>query len=335
MATINDVCKAAGVSKATVSRVLNNSPQVKAATRDAVLSVMKELGYQPNTLAQALATNTSHSIGLVLPDFRSNYFGSILHHAGQGAQQAGKKLLVIRSKNSAVGERETVETIANQRCDAILLYSRHLSESELVELQTQLSVPLIILNRQLHTETLASFGFDQTQLANLAVKHLLDKGHNEVACITSPLNSETGQLRYKAYQEQLDASGVDMKPEWVVEGDNTLEGGYQATTKLLNSGVKFSAIFACNDDMAIGSIRALHDKGIRVPKDISVIGIDNEPAAAYAIPSLSTVSLPIVRLAQEAIKLGITLSNKQSGAIIHQSYNGELVVRESTIEFAK
>ncbi len=330
MATINDVCNAAGVSKATVSRVLNNSAQVREVTRTKVLSVMKELGYQPNTLAQALATNTSNSIGLVLPEFRSNYFGSILHHAGQGALQAGKKLLVIRSKNSAEGERETVETIANQRCDAILLYSRHLSEQELVELQSKVSLPLIILNRQLQQESLASYGFNQTQLARLAVSHLIDKGHQNIGCITSPLDGETGQLRYKAYQDQLTTAGVVPNSDWVVEGNNTLEGGYQATVELLDSGQKLTAIFACNDDMAIGSIRALHDKGIRVPEDISVIGIDNEPAAAYAIPSLSTVSLPVVRLTQEATKLAIELSNKKPAEITHRSYDGELVIREST-----
>ncbi len=330
MATINDVCKAAGVSKATVSRVLNNSAQVREATRTKVLSVMKELGYQPNTLAQALATNTSNSIGLVLPDFRSNYFGNILHHAGQGALQAGKKLLVIRSKDSAEGERETVETIANQRCDAILLYSRHLSEQELVELQSKVSLPLIILNRQLQQESLASYGFNQKQLTRLAVSHLIDKGHQNIGCITSPLDGETGQLRYKAYQDQLTTAGIVPNSDWVVEGDNTLEGGYQATVELLKSGQKLTAIFACNDDMAIGSIRALHDKGIRVPEDISVIGIDNEPAAAYAIPSLSTVSLPVVRLTQEATKLAIELSNKKPSQISHRSYDGELVIREST-----
>jgi len=335
MATINDVCKAAGVSKATVSRVLNNSTQVREATRETVLSVIKELGYQPNTLAQALATNTSNSIGLVLPEFRSDYFGSILHHAGQGALQAGKKLLVIRSKNSAQGEKETVETIANQRCDAILLYSRHLSEQELVELQNKISLPLIVLNRQLQHKSLASYGFNQTQIARLAVCHLLEKGHQKIGCITSPLDGETGQLRYKAYQEQLTTSGVVPNSDWVVEGNNTLEGGYQATIELLKTGQQLTAIFACNDDMAIGSIRALHDKGIRVPEDISVIGIDNEPAAAYSIPSLSTVSLPVVRLTQDATNLAIEFSNKQPSKTAHLSYDGKLVIRESTIDIER
>ncbi|HIH0922950.1 TPA: LacI family DNA-binding transcriptional regulator, partial [Vibrio cholerae] len=126
MATINDVCKLAGVSKATVSRVLNETGQVKAQTREAVLAAMQQLGYQPNSLAQALATNTTNSIGLVLPHFESSYFGSILFEAEQGAQKAGKKLLVMNSKNSEQGEKEAVATLAAQRCDAILLYSRHL-----------------------------------------------------------------------------------------------------------------------------------------------------------------------------------------------------------------
>ncbi len=330
MATINDVCRVAGVSKATVSRVLNNSAQVKTATRDIVLAAMKELGYQPNTLAQALATNTSNSIGLVLPEFQSSYFGSVLHHAGQGAQQAGKKLLVIRSKNSAEGEWETVETIANQRCDAILLYSRHLSEQELVDLQQKISLPLIILNRQLHAETLSSYGLEQTQLADLAMDHLIDLGHRNIACITSPLKSETGRLRFQAYKQHLDNSNISSHPHWIVEGDNTLESGYKAAQVLLQTGDKFSAIFACNDDMAIGAIRALHDHGIRVPQDISVIGIDNEPAAAYAIPSLSTVSLPIIKLTQDATALAIALGNKKQTGSSHQAYKGELIAREST-----
>jgi len=330
MATINDVCKAAGVSKATVSRVLNNSAQVKPATRQNVLAVMKELGYQPNTLAQALATNTSHSIGLVLPDFRSNYFGSILHYAGLGAQNAGKKLLVIRSKNSAEDERETVETIANQRCDAILVYSRHLCEQDLVELQKKVAQPLIVLNRQLSADTLSSFGLEQTQLASLAMEHLLNLGHRDIACITSPMTSETGRLRLSAYRQQLEQANITIHSPWIVEGDNTLEGGYKATQILLQTGEKFSAIFAANDDMAIGAIRALHDHGLDVPQDVSVIGIDNEPAAAYAIPSLSTVSLPIVRLTQDATALAVDQANKKNSHTSHQAYQGELVPREST-----
>ena len=341
MATINDVCKATGLSKATVSRVINGSGQVKAATRERVVAAMKQLNYHPSSVAQALATNISNSIGLILPQFQSNYFGSILYHAEQSAQTANKKLLVVNSKNSAQGETEAVETLIFQRCDAILLYSRHLSEEALVKLQQQANVPLIVLNRQLNSATVSSFGFEQIQLATIAVDHLIQLGHRNIACITSPLDSETGRLRYQAYQEALTKHDIAVNQHLVAQGENTLETGYRATQQLLQNlghqtahSCPFSALFACNDDMAIGAIRALHDAGLKVPHDISVIGIDNEPAAAYALPSLSSVSLPIHSLTIDAMNLAIkqipTMNNKVA---THKNYQGSLVSRESCTKF--
>lgn len=331
MATINDVCKLAGVSKATVSRVLNETGQVKAQTREAVLAAMQQLGYQPNSLAQALATNTTNSIGLVLPHFESSYFGSILFEAEQGAQKAGKKLLVVNSKNSEQGEKEAVATLATQRCDAILLYSRHLSEVQLIELQQQYPSPLVILNRRLSHPQLHSFGLDQTQIAQLAMQHLLNLGHRHIACITSPLVSETGKIRYHVYQQALYEQGIELNSSLVIEGDNTLLGGYQAMQQLLQQGISMTAVFACNDDMALGTMRAMHEHGIHVPKQVSIIGIDNEPAAAFAIPSLSSVSLPIGELTQQAISLAVEIANKKPQDAQHRLYQGSLIARESTI----
>ncbi|ENM5897678.1 LacI family DNA-binding transcriptional regulator [Vibrio mimicus] len=334
MATINDVCKLAGVSKATVSRVLNETGQVKAQTREAVLAAMQQLGYQPNSLAQALATNTTNSIGLVLPHFESSYFGTILFEAEQGAQKAGKKLLVVNSKNSEQGEKEAVAMLAAQRCDAILLYSRHLSEAQLLEAQQQYQPPLVILNRRLSHPQLHSFGLDQTQIAQLAMQHLLNLGHRHIACITSPLGSETGKIRHQVYQQALDEQGIKLDLSWTVEGDNTLLGGYQAMQQLLKRGISITAVFACNDDMALGAMRAMHEQGISVPKQISLMGIDNEPAAAFAIPSLSSVSLPIGDLTQQAVALAVQIANKQPQSAQHRLYQGELIVRESTFSLS-
>ncbi|TXY24319.1 LacI family transcriptional regulator [Vibrio mimicus] len=334
MATINDVCKLAGVSKATVSRVLNETGQVKAQTREAVLAAMQQLGYQPNSLAQALATNTTNSIGLVLPHFESSYFGTILFEAEQGAQKAGKKLLVVNSKNSEQGEKEALAMLAAQRCDAILLYSRHLSEAQLLEVQQQYQPPLVILNRRLSHSQLHSFGLDQTQIAQLAMQHLLNLGHRHIACITSPLGSETGKIRHQVYQQALDEQGIKLDLSWTVEGDNTLLGGYQAMQQLLKRGISITAVFACNDDMALGAMRAMHEQGISVPKQISLMGIDNEPAAAFAIPSLSSVSLPIGDLTQQAVALAVQIANKQPQSAQHRLYQGELIVRESTFSLS-
>lgn len=331
MVTINDVCKLAGVSKATVSRVLNETGQVKAETRQVVMDAMRQLGYQPNSLAQALATKTTHSIGLVLPHFESSYFGTILFEAEQGAQQAGKKLLVVNSKNTPQGEKEAVAILAAQRCDAILLYSRHLSESELFELQQQHQPSLVILNRRLSHPLLHSFGLDQAHIAQLAIQHLLQLGHQHIACITSPLNSDTGKIRYQAYQQALQQQGMTLDAtSWTVEGDNSLQGGYHAMQQLLKRDIGMTAVFVGNDEMALGALRALYEQGISVPEQLSLIAIDDEPAAAFAIPSLSSISLPIAALTQQAVALAVQIANKNPQPAQHLLFEGHLVAREST-----
>ncbi len=125
-----------------------------------------------------------------------------------------------------------------------------------------------------------------------------------------------------------------MDLSWTVEGDNTLLGGYQAMQQLLKRGISITAVFACNDDMALGAMRAMHEQDISVPKQISLMGIDNEPAAAFAIPSLSSVSLPIGDLTQQAVALAVQIANKQPQSAQHRLYQGELIVRESTFSLS-
>ncbi|SHG08259.1 LacI family DNA-binding transcriptional regulator [Vibrio gazogenes] len=331
MATIIDVCKAAGVSKATVSRVINGSPQVKEKTRIRVLDAMKSLGFQPNVLAQALATNTSNTIGLILPHFDSYYFGSILKQTAQTLQKSQKKLFVMESHNSEAGEIEALNTLALQRCDAIMIYSRYLSETQLVHYQEQTQRPLVVLNRSLSTQQLVSFSFDQYQLGSLAVEHLLQLGHRNIVCLTTPLNNQTGQLRLQAYRDHLAQHNIPVNEALIIEGKSTHIWGYSAVMQLLDQGQTFSAIFSCNDDMALGAIRALHERGLSVPQDISVMGIDNEPAAFYSIPSLSTVSLPIEQLTIDATNLAINMANKITSTPQHFEYFGALERRESTL----
>ncbi|HFF2969764.1 TPA: substrate-binding domain-containing protein, partial [Vibrio cholerae] len=150
-------------------------------------------------------------------------------------------------------------------------------------------------------------------------------------CITSPLVSETGKIRYQVYQQALHEQGIELSSSLVIEGDNTLLGGYQAMQQLLQQGISMTAVFACNDDMALGAMRAMHEHGIHVPKQVSIIGIDNEPAAAFAIPSLSSVSLPIGELTQQAISLAVEIANKKPQDAQHRLYQGSLIARESTI----
>jgi LacI family transcriptional regulator len=330
MATINDVCKASGVSKATVSRVINGSGLVKEKTREAVLAAMESLGYHPNVLAQALATNSSNSIGIILPHFDSHYFGTILRKAAQEMKKANKQLFVMDSHDGIEGEIEAIQSLAKHRCDVIIIYSRHLSQDQLIDIQAKINTPLIVLNRSLDTERLFSFGFEQEQLARIAVEHLIELGHKHIACITNPLGGQTGERRLQSFRESLSKHGLVFNEKLVFDGSSMLNGGYDAIQRLLDSREKFTAILACNDDMAIGAIRALHEHGKSVPRDISVVGIDDEPISRYSIPSLTTVSLPIEKLTHDALQLASSLIAKSEFRPGHHDYIGKLVVRESS-----
>ena len=190
MPTINDVSKLAGVSKATVSRVINNKGQIKDSTRKVVFEAMETLNYKPNTLAQALATKTSNSIGLITSIFDGNYFGVLLKESAKLADQAGKQLIVTDGHNDPEREIEAIDSLVARRCDVILLYSRKLTQQDFKDIKARTSVPIVVMNRQVNDNTYHSVWFDHFHASALAVNHLLELGHTAIACITASVTSE-------------------------------------------------------------------------------------------------------------------------------------------------
>ncbi len=330
MPTINDVSKLAGFSKATISRVINGTGQVKESTRKIVFDAIENLQYQPNSLAQALASNKSNSIGLILSTFDGNYFGSLLKEAVTVAHDAGMQLIVTDGHHDPKFEIKAINSLVARRCDVIVLYSRLLTQQEFIDVQKRVSVPIVVINRHLGNNTSHAVCFDQKFATQLAMNHLLQKGHRHIACITLPLNFPTGQLRLQAYQQTLLEAGIKEHADLIVEGKSCLESGYQGCQKLLASGRDFSAIFACNDDMAIGAIKALHDAGIKVPEQCAVIGIDNEAIGQYIKPQLSTIELPIKEITHAAMQMALALAKGQAIPTGTQEFKGKLVVRDST-----
>ncbi|WP_019616867.1 LacI family DNA-binding transcriptional regulator [Psychromonas ossibalaenae] len=335
MATINDVCKLAGVSKATVSRVINRTGQVKESTRKVVFDAMEQLNFKPNSLAQALASNSSNSIGLIVSTFHGNYFGALLKQAAMLAEQAGKQLLVTDGHNDPLLEIEAVDSLVARRCDVIVLYSRHMSEQDFIALKQRISIPIVMINRQLQDKSCYAVCFDQLHATQLAVNQLLDMNHKQIACITSPLDSPTGLLRLQGYQDCIAQHHIPTNPALIAEGGNTIESGYQACQKILLTGAPFSALFACNDNMAIGAMKALTEAGLKIPDDISVISIDNEAASAFLTPPLSTVELPIEAITDSAIKTALALADGQKVQAGTKEFRGKLIVRDSTAYLRK
>ncbi|WP_051229003.1 LacI family DNA-binding transcriptional regulator [Paludibacterium yongneupense] len=328
MATITDVCRVAGVSKATVSRVLNNTGQVKESTREIVIQAIQALDYRPNTLAQALANQRSDTIGLIISDFAGGYFGRLLRQATRSADEAGMQLIVTDGHEDAERERKAIDMLVHRRCDAIVLYSRCMGDAQLTQLTRELPVPLIVLNRYLPEAAERSVVFEQSGAARMATEHLIALGHQRIACITPKLASRTGQLRLQGYKDALNAHGIALDEDLISAGAFSPSTGYEACSKLLQTGKSFTALLCCSDMMAEGAYRALAERGLKIPEDVSVFGFDNDPATAYMIPALSTVKLPISEMTRQAIQQAVKLSNGLPVSPI-PPFIGQLILRES------
>lgn len=328
MATMLDVSLRAGVSKATVSRVLNGTGQVKENTRRQVFKAMEELGYRPNFLARSLANRTSNSIGLVVSTFDGFYFGRLLQQASRQSEVHGKQLMVTDGHDTPECEIQAVEMLADRHCDAIILYTRFMSEQAILSLTETLSKPLVVINRDVASARERCVFFEQQNAAFQAVDYLISRGHRDIACITVPIHTPTGKARLLGYRQALEKNGIVWQANKVKHGTAGMTSGYTMCQQLLEEGVRFSALFTCNDDMALGASKSLRQAGLRIPQDISLFGFDDAPCARWLEPALSTVYLPIDTMITTAIDQAIKLANNQPLAPI-PPFTGKLVLRES------
>lgn len=332
MSTILDVCKLAGVSKTTVSRVINGTGQVKKSTQDKVRVAMEQLGYRPNTMAQALARSETNSIGLVLSDFQGAYYGRVIRQASETAELAGKELFVTDGHSDCQREYEAVLRLEDRRCDAIVLYSRTMSIEQLQTLKQQLKVPLVVINRELSEPIFHNAVFDQAGAVKMVMDHLIGYGHRKIACITGPSDRPSSKGRFEGFRKSLKQYAIPFNLNLVRNGHYSFQGGYDACQELIDNRLDFSALVAFNDHMAFGALKALSDASIRVPEQVSVTGIDNTPMACFSHPTLTSIDLPVQEMTKDAIEIALKLADGKQCAVSH-IYKGKLYQRGSVKPF--
>lgn len=328
MATIKDVCKAAGVSKATVSRVINNTGQVKESTRVKVEAAIEQLNYRPSSLAQTLAASSGNSIGLVLSDFDGSYFGSLLKQASASATRMGKQLIIADGKNQAEFELQAVSSLVEQKCDVIVLYSRQLTAQQLIELNHEISTPLIHVGQELPESAGYSIAFDQKRAIESAATHLMSIGHRHIAYFGPCPTTRTTQVRLEAFKAITEKQPFSVETQHLVCGFD-VKAAYEQALEQIPNNWRFSAIVAASDDIAIGILRACREKGIGVPSDVSIVSIDNEKMTEFVVPQLTTVDIPIERITERAMEVAQQLIEDQV-TIRPEIVVGELFVRDST-----
>lgn len=341
MTTIKDVAREAGVSVATVSRVINNDPRVKDKTRAKISAVVTALGYRLNANARALVTKNSSTIGTVIPDLTDPFFALLANGVDRVARLNNKQLLLSTGKQTAESEREAINLLLERRCDTIVVHSKFLSDDELVLLAEQ--VPgLVLIDRYIKKISHRCVWLDNEEGGAIAGRHLLSLKHTEVACICSNYQIEDPKLRLKGFSKELDKAGFPIKSELIEFAEPTYYGGGVAVQNLISRRIPFSALFVYNDAMAIGAITTLEDNGFKVPQDVSVVGFDDVLLSKYSRPKLTTLLYPIEKMAQEATELAISLQQAGATAENNESQNNSkkerhkyvpnLVKRESAIE---
>jgi LacI family asc operon transcriptional repressor len=303
MATILEVAKKAGVSKATVSRVLSGSGYVSPEKRELVDKAIAETGYRPNLLARNLATKTTQTIGLVVTNtlYSGNYFSELMSQSARIMEENGRQLILADGKHTAEEEKAAIQFLLDLRCDGVIIYPRFLSIAQMDEIISQHKQPILVINRRLRLNDSYCIFSDQHATSAAAVAHLIQLGHRDIAFITGSLDSPTGLERLSGYKSALAEQGLAVNNALIVEGKWNAQSGMAAVDALLAGGHAFSAIVASNDEMAIGAMKRLAECQIPVPSAVSVIGFDDIPLAPYTIPSLSSMKMPVTEMIKETI----------------------------------
>lgn len=252
----------------------------------------------------------------------------MLQQASRQTEAWGKQLIVTDGHDAPEREEEAVQMLADRQCDAIVLYTRHMSEQKIMSLIETIETPLVVINRDVSQARERCVFFEQQEAAFQAVDYLISQGHRDIACLTVPMHTPTGKARLAGYRSALEKHGIAWEPARVKYGDSTMTRGYELCRELLEEKTPFSALFSCNDDMALGASKALHQAGLRIPQDVSLFGFDDAPSAKWLEPGLSTVYLPIDNMITTAIDQAIKLANEQPIETI-PPFTGTLVLRES------
>ncbi|HCN95257.1 MAG: HTH-type transcriptional regulator GalR [Leclercia adecarboxylata] len=328
MATIKDVARLAGVSVATVSRVINNSPKASETSRQAVLTAMESLNYHPNANARALAQQSTDTVGLVVGDVSDPFFGAMVKAVEQVAYHTGNFLLIGNGYHNEQKERQAIEQLIRHRCAALVVHAKKLSDEELVHLMKQIP-GMVIVNRIIPGYEQRCVSLDDRYGAWLATRHLIQQGHTRIGYLCSNHAISDAEDRLQGYYDALRENDLPCNDRLVTYGEPDERGGEQAMTELLGRGRNFTAIACYNDSMAAGAMGVLNDNGIDVPGDISLIGFDDILISRYVRPRLTTVRYPIVTMATQAAELALSLADKRQPPEITHVFSPTLVRRHS------
>lgn len=334
MATIYEVSKLAGVSLATVSRVMNNSDKVRPQTRQKVEAAIRKLDYRPNSTAQSLASNRSNSVGILVPELHGPFFGAMLGSIELELRQQGKHVIITAGHSDAEREKEGIDFLVSRSCDALILFVFAISDDHIESLR-QSSIPVIVIGRLIPGMEEDCISLDNEIGGYIATKSLIESGHRQLACITGPLWKSDGQERFAGYKRALSEFGLTYDRQLLVEGDYEESSGRKGMQELLQREIPFTGLVCANDVMAAGAIEIARAHGLNIPDDLSVVGFDNVFFTRYMHPQLSTIDYPAEKMGQMAARCVLRDVYGNKDVDIQLRFEPHLVRRSSIAEFTQ
>ncbi|GGP93623.1 LacI family DNA-binding transcriptional regulator [Streptosporangium pseudovulgare] len=316
MARIKDVAVRAGVSVATVSRVLNASPSVSEETRNRVYTAMTELNYVPNAVARSLRTEATRTLGLIIGDILNPFFAELARAVEDTARKAGYTVVIGNADERAEEQDHYVRTLIEQRVDGLLICPTA-EVTPLVEQAAATGDPLVFIDRVLPGMDVPSVRVDGTDAIGELVGHLKTLGHRRVALISGPLRLSTGRERTDAFVKAAAEHGMELRPEYIQSGDFQLASGRALTARLLDLPEPPEVIFGGDNLMTLGALDEIRARGLRIPEDVALASFDDVPWFPHMNPPITAISQPVAELGARAVRVILDrLHGRPAGSVV-------------------
>jgi LacI family transcriptional regulator len=329
MATIKDVAALAGISYTTVSHVVNKTRPVSEPVRLKVEAAIAQLEYVPSAVARSLKAKSTRTIGLLIPNGINPYFAELARGIEDHCERNGFCVILCNSDDNPEKQRGYLRVLLEKRVDGLIVSSVD-GDVSIAGGLAEVRTPLVVVDRELDSITADTVRIDHEQGGWLATRHLLELGHRRIACIGGPANTPVAQMRVAGYRRAMQQAGAQIRPRWVVDSEFTSPAGYQAAVGLLSAD-RPTAIFAGNDVIAIAVLRAAAERGIAVPRDLSVVGFDDIQMSQYVYPALTTVGQSIRQLGETAAQTLLRrIAAPDASTTRRQLVMPRIIVREST-----
>ncbi len=328
MATIYEVSKLAGVSLATVSRVINKNSRVSDKTRQKVEDAMTELGYRPNSIAQSLASSRSNSIGILVSELHGPFFGQMMAGIEAELRAAGKHVIITTGHSEEDKEKEGIEFLISRNCDAIILHVEAVSDDYLIDL-CKGKIPVYFMSRLVAGLNEQCISLNNELGGYLATQAVIEQGHTNIAYISGPQFKADSKDRLTGHMRALAANNIAFNKGLYFEGDFKETGGSEGLKHFIKNKQSFSALVCANDEMASGSITYAREQGFSLPKELSIIGFDNIIFAQHTYPKLTTIDNPVNLMGHMAAKLVLKNVYKQKDIVIEHYFEPKIIMRDS------